>query len=70
LQQSSDKTKQQYIFAIKIFKAMEHTVGHDNHHRKPESLWETYIGKGGSSAFVFLYLAVAFFLIYAFINWG
>mgnify|MGYP003343650717 CR=1 FL=1 len=41
-----------------------------NYSEKGESLWETYIGKGGSSAFVFIYLAFLFTCIYLFFKIG
>jgi hypothetical protein len=39
-----------------------------NYSEAGESLWETYIGKGGSSVFVFLYLIFIFTCIYLFIK--
>jgi hypothetical protein len=49
---------------------MEESENEYNYNEAHESVWETYIGKGGSSAFVFIYLIIAFTCIYFFINAG
>ena len=49
---------------------MEELENEYNYNESRESLWETYIGKGGSSAFVFIYLLFIFICLYLFITTG
>ena len=58
------------IFAAQIIEPMEESENEYNYNEKGESVWETYIGKGGSSVVVFLLLAFLFTCIFLFIRIG